>query len=337
MTAFSEYVRLEASGLWRATLKDQRREVIVSIGEATLAISTVQGTALTHWSLAAVNRINPGQSPAIYCPDGDPDETLELDENQVEVIDAIERLRSAIDRARPHPGRLRHYSVLASVAAVVGLMVFWMPGALLNHTVSVVPDIKRQSIGAALLGRIERVSGRACSTSDTRSVLAALARRTGARQLVVLPSGVQDTRHLPGGIILLNKALIEDYEDPAIVAGYILTERARATDKDPLAELLANGGPSASFRLLTTGELTQGMLDQYAEYVLVANRPEPVDDLALALFAQAKVPSTPYAYARDITGETVLPFIEADPMAGLSPEPVLADRDWVLLQNICGG
>ncbi|MFT4959923.1 MAG: hypothetical protein ACI92Z_001000 [Paracoccaceae bacterium] len=337
MTAFSEYLRLEASGLWRPTPQDQRREVIVSIGDATLAISTIQGTALTHWSLAAINRTNPDQFPAIYCPDGDPGETLELEENQTEVIDAIERLRSAIERARPHPGRLRSYSLLASVAAVVGLMVFWMPGALLDHTVSVVPDIKRQTIGAALLGRIERVSGRACSTADTRSVLATLAQRTGARKLVVLPSGVQDTRHLPGGIILINKALIEDYEDPAIVAGYILTERARAAARDPLAELLANAGPSASFRLLTTGELTQDTLDQYAEHVLVTDRPDRVDEIALALFAQAQVPSTPYAYARDITGETVLSYIEADPMAGQSPEPVLADRDWVLLQNICGG
>lgn len=337
MTALREYIRLEAIGLWRATPEDQRREVVVSVGEATLAFSTVQGTALTHWSLAAVNRINPGQSPAIYCPDGDPGETLELDDNQHEMIDAIERLRSAIERARPRPGRLRLYSVLASVTTLVGLMVFWMPGALLNHTVTVVPDIKRQTIGEALLGHIERVSGRACSTPDTRSVLAELTRRTGARKLVVLPSGVQDTRHLPGGIILLNKALIEDFEDPAVVAGYILTERARAADNDPLAELLSNGGPSASFRLLTTGKLTRDTLDQFAEYVLVATRPALIDDMALALFAQAEIPSTPYAYARDITGETVLPYIEADPMAGQSPAPVLADRDWVLLQNICGG
>lgn len=337
MTALSEYVRLEASGLWRATPQDQRREVIVSIGEATLAISTIQGTALTHWSLAAVNRANPGQRPAIYCPDGDPGETLELDADQDEMIVAIERLRTAVERTRAHPGRLRLYSVLATLAALVALMVFWMPGALLTHTASVVPDIKRQSIGAALLGRIERVSGRACSTPETRSVLAMLARHTGARQLVVLPSGVQDTQHLPGGIILLNKALIEDYEDPAIVAGYILAERARAADNDPLASLLRSGGPSASFRLLTTGKLTQSTLDQYAEQVLVAERPDLVDETALALFAQAEIPSTPYAYARDITGETVLPYIEADPMTGQSPKPVLADRDWVLLQNICGG
>ena len=337
MTALSEYIRLEATGLWCPTPEDQRREVIVSIGEATLAITTVQGKVLTHWSLAAIERLNPGQLPAIYCPDGDPGETLELDADQDIMIDAIERLRSAIDRTRPHPGRLRLYSMIAIITAVLAMLVFWMPGALLRHTVSVVPDIKRQSIGAALLGRIERVSGRACTTPETRSILATLARRTGVRKLVVLPAGVKETLHLPGGIILLNKALIEDFEDPAVVAGYILSERARAADHDALAELLADGGPPASFRLLTTGELTQATLDQFAEHVLIAPRADAKDQAVLALFEQAAIPSTPYAYARDITGETVLSYIEADPSIGQTPKPVLQDRDWVLLQNICGG
>ena len=65
MTAFREYERLEATGLWRATPEAQRREVLVSVGEATLTISDFQGRALTHWSLAAILRKNPGRMPAI--------------------------------------------------------------------------------------------------------------------------------------------------------------------------------------------------------------------------------------------------------------------------------
>jgi len=33
----------------------------------------------------------------------------------------------------------------------------------------------------------------------------------------------------------------------------------------------------------------------------------------------------------------VLGLIEADPLTGTDTPPVLADRDWVLLQSICGG
>ena len=309
----------------------------MSIGEATLTIADGNDKALTHWSLAAVERVNPGVLPAIYYPDGDPGETLELSDSEDAMIDAIERLRQAIERARPHPGRLRLVSVLATVSAVLAVLVFWLPGALLRHTVSVVPEIKRQEIGQALLGRIERVSGAACETPDSTVVLSRLAQRTAVRQLVVLPAGVAGSLHLPGGIVLLNKALIEDHTDPAVAAGFILTERARAEIHDPLTQLLSYSGPVASFRLLTTGKLTQEDLDHYAEQVLVAPRPLLTDEQTLGLFAQAAIPSTPYAYARDITGETVLGLIEADPMAGRTLEPVLRDRDWVQLQNICGG
>lgn len=337
MTALTKYDRLEATGLWRATPNEQRREVIVSIGKATLTITDANDRALTHWSLAAVERTNPGEYPAIYSPDGDPDETLELAEGEAAMIEAIEKLRQAIERARPHPGRLRLFSVLGTIAAVLAVLVFWLPGALTRHTVSVVPDIKRLAIGQALLSRIERVGGPACSTPETTSVLERLANRTGVHQLIILRAGVGESLHLPGGIVLLNKALIEDFDDPAVAAGYILAERARATAHDPLAKLLSSAGPVASFRLLTTGELTPDNLDYYAEQVLVVPRPALTDEELLSVFAQAAIASTPYAFARDITGETVLGLIEADPMAGRSLEPVLPDRDWVLLQNICGG
>ncbi|GAA6200217.1 hypothetical protein [Aquicoccus sp. SU-CL01552] len=337
MTALREYERLEASGLWRPTPEEQRREIIVSIGEATLTITDLNDRALAHWSLAAVERKNPGDFPAIYHPDGDPGETLELAEDETAMIEAIERLRAAISRARPRPGRLRLFGVGASVAAVLAVLLVWLPGAMLRHTVQVVPEIKRQEIGAALLDRIERVAGRACTTPETGPVLDALARRTGVRRLVVLRTGVKAALHLPGGIVLLNRSVIEDYEDPAVAAGHILVERARAQDLDPLAEFLDHGGPVATFRLLTSSHVTQGALDSYAERVLVAPRPALDDESILAAFAEADVPSSPYAYARDITGESVLGLIEADPMAGRDPAPVLPDRDWVLLQGICGG
>ena len=336
MTALREYQRLEATGLWRATPEDQRREVLVSVGDATLTISTFQNQALTHWSLAAIDRLNPGTLPAIYSPDGHQDETLELPASESDMIDAIERLRRAVERARPHPGRLRAISILFSIATIAFLLIFWMPGAVQRHALSVVPDIKRQDLGNAVLAKVERLSGRACTTQETAPVLARLARRLNVGRLVILPSGVRETRFLPGGIILLNKSIIEDHEDPSIAAGYILAEKVRSQRTDPMAALLEHGGLLASFRLLTTGELASEKIEKYAEEFLVKD-PEVLgtDDL-LRAFETAAVSSAPYAYALDITGETTLALIEADPMAGQSPPPVLPDRDWVLLQGICG-
>ncbi len=336
MTALKQYQRIEATGLWRASPDEQRREVVVSIGEATLTISDFNDRALTHWSLAALVRQNPGAFPAVFSPDGDPDETLELAETEVTMLEAIDRLQRAIDRSRPHPGRLRWASVACVALAVLAVLIFWLPSALQSHVVSVVPEIKRQEIGSAILQRIERVSGKACTSRDALASLESLAERTGVRQIVILPAGVPDSLGLPGGTVLLNRALVEDHEDPAVAAGYVIAARARAQVQDPLDDMLDRTGPTAAFRLLTTGELTPAIIDSYTEQVLAGARSDLSDNDLLSVFAQAALPSTPYAYARDITGESVLGLIEADPMAGRTLEQVLPDRDWVQLQNICG-
>lgn len=341
MTALSAYDRLEASGLWRATPDEQRREVIVSIGEATLTLTDPNDRALAHWSIPAVARANPGHMPAIYHPDGDPGETLELGDGESEMIAAIEKLRGAVERARPHPGRLRLVSLLASLAAVVALVVFWLPGALLEHTVTVVPDVKRQDIGEALLAKIRRVAGQPCNEATALPALSRLSARLpapdGTARLVVLRGGVREAAHLPGGIILLNRALFEDYEEPDVAAGYIINEHLLAQLEDPLHRLLRESGIMASIRLLTTGALSDATLTDYTEQLLTEAPPAINDQTLLAGFKAWSVRSTPYAYARDISGEATLGLIEADPYAGSAPDPLIPDADWLQLQNVCGG
>lgn len=340
MTALKEFQRLEAAGIWRATPADQRKDVVVSMGDASITIFDLRENVMAHWSIAAVARANKGQRPAIYHPDGDPGETLELGEDGVEMIDAIEQIRSAIDKSRAKPGKLRLWITGIIAVGVAAGIFLWLPDALLRHTVQVVPAVKRDEIGDALLARITRISGQPCMTRDAREPLRRLASRVlgpGQRgALIVLPAGVAETAHLPGGRILLNRALVEDPEEPAVTAGYVLTERVRALTQDPLEEMLIQTGLWSSLRLLTTGELTDADLQRYSEYLL-SKDPAPVsDDMLIAAFETAEFPSTPYAYAVDITGETTLPLIEADPMSGRNSRPVLSDGDWLRLQSICG-
>lgn len=336
MTALKEFDRLEATGLWRATPDDQRREVIVSLGDATLTMSDTNGRALAHWSLGAVRKA-PG-SAALYHPDGDPGETLELNDTETEMIAGIDRLLRAIDRRRPHPGKLRLVLTGLAGAALVGALVFWLPGALERYAVQVVPPVKRAEIGAALLGHLSRVTGQPCAGRDAQAPL----RRLSARLLQdgtirVLPGGVRQTAHLPGGMILLNRAIVEDHEDPDVVAGYVIAEAARAAGNDPLADLLDFAGLRASLQLLTTGELPDDVLAGYAEYRLTQPPSDIPHDRLIAAFDAAEVRSTPYAYAVDITGESVLTLIEADPRRVTGSRTVLTDADWVRLQGICGG
>ncbi|UWR27142.1 hypothetical protein K3757_04155 [Sulfitobacter sp. S223] len=337
MTALTKYDRLEATGLWRPAPDGQRREVIVSIGNATLMISDMNDQAIAHWSLAAVARSNPGTLPAIYHPDGDDGETLELPEDETAMVEAIETLRAAIAKSRPRPGRLRWLGVGLSGATVAGLMIFWLPGAMRDNTLRVVPQVKREALGVALIERMERVTGPLCNDPAGLRALRRLGGRLETVKLAVVPALGRPALHLPGGVIVLDRSVFEDWEEPDVAAGYILSELALQVERDSLAELLDVVGPWENFRLLTTGDVSDAALDSYAEHLMTNPRSEPDTTNLLALFEASDVRATPYARARDITGETVLALIEGDPMQGQNTEPLIADSTWLRLQGICGG
>ena len=335
MTALTKYARLEATALWRPAPDVQRREVFVSIGEATLVINDMRNnTALTHWSLAAIERHGSGL-PAVFSPDGDPGETIELAEADAEMIEAIETLRKAVARARPKPGRLRWLGAAVSTAVVAAIAFLWLPGALQNHALSVVPSVKRTEIGNALLGRIARVGGQPCRAPGTETALRTLAARTGVARIAILPGGVSETLYLPGGTVLLNRTLVEDFEDPHVAAGYILAELARTDEDVALDRLLDTAGLRGTASLLATGTMPDKALDAHAEAALSTAHGAPETAKLLAKFEAARLPITPYAYALDISGETTLALIEADPMAGEPSAPIMKDADWILLQAIC--
>ena len=337
MTALTEFARLESGGLWRAEPDAQRREVVVSFGDATLVIADSAGRPLTHWSLPAVQRLNAGERPALFTPDAEATETLEIEDDLM--IDAMEKVRKTVKRRRSRPGRLRNLSGLAVLAGIAALGVFWLPGALIGQAQSVVPPVKRAEIGATLLGHIQRITGQTCrSPLGTQALdklhLRALGPDAGG-QVFVVPSGPDTAVYLPGGWIVMNRDLIEDTEDPAVVGGHIISAAAQLRQTDPLSALLEATGLRTTFTLLTTGDIPPETLRSYAE-TLFADPPERADDATLLeLFATAQIPSTPYAYAVDITGETTLGLIEADPMQGVETIEILSDAEWISLQGIC--
>ncbi|QFS81794.1 hypothetical protein [Roseivivax sp. THAF197b] len=340
MTALTQYQRLEASGLWRADAEAQRREVVVSMGDASLTITDMKDQPVAHWSLAAVRRAtSKGDLPAIYHPDGDRGETLELDATASDMIAAIDKVLRAIERSRPRPGKLRLWISGGIAGLAVLTAVIWLPGALLDYSSDVVPPVKRNEIGTALLDRITRVAGQPCTAPEAEEALRALGRRVLGPErggdLVVLRGGIAQTAHLPGGRILLNHTLVEDPDDPDVTAGYILAEAVRAKGSDPLVDLLESVGLFATLKLLTTGEVPPAALDAYAEDLLSTAR-APVDPaVLLPAFEAAELRSSPYAYALDLTGESTLNLIEADPRAAEGSRLVLTDAEWVRLQGIC--
>lgn len=339
MTALSKYDRLEASGLWRGSDDDQRRDVIVSFGDATLIIKSTKDQPISHWSLAAFARANPGKFPAIFHPEGDNSETLEIPENETEMIEALEQLRTLIARRRPKPGRLRGWTLVSIIGVILALGVFWLPSAMRNYAMRVVPEIKRQEIGLALLSELSVITGKTCRSALADPALDKVSQRLlGAEDRIkVMPGGLNSTLSLPGGYILVSHTIAEDFEDPDVLSGFVLSEKLRMQQASPLDGVLRHAGIKGTFQLLTTGELPTSRLASYAKH-LVMMAPAPVEiDALIDQFRAANIRATPFAYALDITGETTLALLEADTLRTTPSEPTLADGDWIRLQGICGG
>lgn len=339
MTALSQYQKLETTGLWRDSPEGQRREVAVRLGDATLMLSDPRADAiLSHWSLPAVVRLNPGQRPALFAPGPEGAETLEIEDETM--IAALRTVQSAVRLAKPHPGRLRGVLIGGTTAAILGLGALVLPGVLVSHTASVVPAAKRAEIGQRALDDVTRLTGLPCDGEAGLPALAALAERVFGPEdtpiLYVLPEGLSRPAHLPGGVILLPKSLIEQ-DAPDALAGAALAEGTAAAQEDPIVAILDHAGLKASFDLLTSGNLPEGALDGYGEAFLRAP-PAPVPDAALiAAFEAAQVPLTPYARWRDPSGASVGGLIAGDPFKGLIPSPLLPDDDWIALQSVCAG
>ncbi|WBU64468.1 hypothetical protein [Paracoccus aerodenitrificans] len=341
-TALKQFQRLEAPGSWRPAPGEQLREVVVSIGEATLILSDPKSDEpLTHWSLPAVERINHGQMPALYTPASDQDsgyETLEIEDQWM--IDAISRVQTVIAARRPHPGRLRGGIMLAALAAMIVAAAIWLPPALRSHAVRITPPAERERIGQALLTDMLRATGQPCQDATAGQVLRGLSRRIALpenTQIFVLRDGLQGALILPGGITVVDNALIAGQDGPEALAGHLLAARIAAEQVDPLAQIMKRADFGDVLGLLTRGTMPQDATRGFGEELLAERPLRPTDQQLLQGFEQARIPASPYAATLPGNEGPHVPLTEADPFKSQPYPPILSERDWVALQQICVG
>ena len=334
VTVLAKYQRLEAEGVWRADAEAQRRDVIVSIGDATLTLTDLNEVALTHWSLPAIRRRNSGTRPAVYAPGDDAVETLEIADTAM--IDAVEEVLRAVRRQGRHPGRLRAMIYGGIAVACLANGVLWLPGALSRYASNIIPQATRADIGNRLAADIERLTGAQCQDPGGRAALDRLTRRLfGAEPVTVavLPSALETTQHLPGGTLLVSHKLVEDYESVDVLAGFLLAENLRRVRMDPFERLLGDAGPAAAFRLLTTGNLLDETLRRHAETLIIAP-PAPLPDTDLVVqFTRAEIKPDPFVAAVDLPDTTAAALTAAS--ATIPSAPLLTDGEWIALQQIC--
>ena len=340
-TALKKYSKLEGPGLWSGAIEDQRREVIVSFGEATLVISDSRSLhVLSHWSLAAVERLNPGAHPALYSPDGGAEDVLELDDTLL--IDALEEVRAALITQSGWFERLRLPVTLALSAAALGLGAWLLPPALVDHTAGIVPMAKRAEIGERILADLQQSGAQPCQGAQGAAALAMLSRtlfNTPVRVVVMrdLPAAQPRIQPLPGALLLVDAALLDIAEGAESLSGALLIARLQAEAQDPLRPLLRHVGVITTFRLLTTGNLRPGAARGYASIALSRPLPAPeASDLATAFQGRSATLAALQADAalHDPALGGMLATL-APPEHPGSPPATLTDGQWVSLQNIC--
>lgn len=334
MTALKKYQRLEASALWREAPGARARDVIVGLREATIVLSDPRSEApLTQWSLPAIERLNPGEMPAHFAPGRDSGENLELDD--AEMIAALNTVHRALERRKPRPGRLRGIIVAAVALAVVGVLVFWLPGKVKTYTADVLPAPTRADLGEMALADLARLTGQPCKSVPGRRAAQTLAERLfpGAPpRIEVLREGLTAPGHLVGNILLLPAALVESADGPDLIAGHLLAEAQRARLVDPVSQMLGHIGLGATLTLLTTGTIPPEAAKGFGEVFLATPAaPMPGTDALIEAFRTAQVSATSYGTA--IKGDPAL--IENDPYPLGAPLPVLSDENWLEFQAIC--
>ncbi len=340
MTALEKYARLEGPGVWRAGPEEQRRDVTVALGEASLVISDARsGHALSHWSLPAVQRLNRGSRPAIYAPDSDGDgETLELEDALL--IEALETIRTALS-PRP-PLRWLRLGVSAGVVALLLAGMFWLPGVLTARTAVIVPPATRTQIGREALDTLtESAAGeRVCADPEGRQALATLRNRVlGSEWRISVVAGVPglEAAHLPGKLLVLGEGLVTRLDSPEALAGWLAAEALAERATDPLLDVLDYAGVRATLALLTTGHLPTDSLRGYAMTRLTRPAALPRADALGDWLEGLGIAPTSYALSLPQSREALAQALadRPSPPALRDAERLLSDGEWLTLQAIC--
>ena len=334
MTALKGYDRLECTGLWRSGPAAQRREVVISFGEATIVLTDMQNRALAHWSLAAVDVQKHAGDKATLRPGADSEESLQIADRAM--LEALLKVQKAIYRSRPHPGRLRLILAVSSVMITSVVSVLWGPQAVISYASKVLPEVKRIQLGDALALRIGQLAGPYCSSpegSRTAEKLVARLNTPARLSLSVLPGQRSRPIALPGGKVVLFENMVTAYDDPAVTAGHMLFALAANQNNDPVRLYLEQAGPLISLGLIASNDLSEAQIDQLAKIAL-SQPAVPAPRTALSnLFAKAEISVSPFA--RTLSGAEAQDLTAQDPFPTGSPYPVLADGAWLGLQAIC--
>jgi len=153
----------------------------------------------------------------------------------------------------------------------------------------------------------------------------------------IVPGETINVLHLPGKIIVISKALVEDFDDPDVLAGYVLAQIQREAKSNALDELMRQMSNMEIIQFLFGKSPDAKTLRSFSKDWITKNKVSLDLESLMKEFNNREISSLPYSYAKDVTGKTTQFLINSEKTSEKARKPSLDDSSWLALQTICGG
>lgn len=262
MTAIDKYTRLEALGQWCESPDQPPREVVVSFENATLVLSDLNENPLCHWAMAATSRMFLEDTKAVYTPDTDGFETLEIDDAEmVEAIAQVSRAAVTVKRRTPW---LR-WIFLVFITAIIAAIFYVTPSILRSQAVRMTGPESARKLGTDMITTLSVDICREPRADAAREVFQSRIFPDG-RTLLVIVRNQPQARVFPGGIVVIDGKTLQTMQTPKELAA--LSTALTTQSETTLAQLFEDSSPRELFDYITSGKLSDERLAKAAQRII---------------------------------------------------------------------
>lgn len=271
MTAIDKYTRLEALGQWRESPDQPPREVVVSFENATLVLSDLEEKPLCHWAMAATFRLKLDGTSAVYTPDTEGFETLEIDD--AEMVEAIAQVSLAAVTITRRTPWLR-WVLFVSLMGIIGTMFYSTPILLRAQAIRMTALESARKLGTDMVTTLDTDICREPRGDIARALFQSRVFPEGS--IILLISRGQDLAGaFPGGVVLIDDPTLQSMQSPNELAA--LTIALAAQSETTLTQLFEASSPRELFQYITSGKLSEERLAKAAQNTI--SKPN-VDNIA---------------------------------------------------------
>ena len=372
-TALDKYAKLEAEARYFDGHDARPRDVMLSFGARTLIINGFDDHAVGHWPLASLRALGASGDRTIQLvPDLVSDERIVL--SDAEMVAAIKAVCPHLFERPANPQGVRRAAFWAVGALGSALLIlFVLVPALADQLADYVPPAREQALGDAVARQMADFLTKEgedppgiCTEPEGLAALAAMQRRVAQGVETPYPLRVAVIDHeminafaLPGGRIMMFRGLIDAAETPEEVAGVLAHEIGHVVNRDSIRAVLRAAGTAGIIGLLLGDFYGASVIAAGTDAVLNARHQREAetlaDEAAYAMLIRAQLPTRPFSEffnrLKRLYGDTEGPLrymathpdlsgraeraVAADTIGSGPFRPVLPDRAWIALQNIC--